>query len=426
MSTESHSIPDKLSDLTTSGLFPLLSPGEQDFLAHLATTYPLSYQEFRTLIQHSRDLTMWQEPPLAVLWEGVASAVAPHLPPLQKKKEIFKGVQKKMKDYVESPKSYPESGLSKPKRNSLSFVSGGSNTSLIGDCPVASEKTVCCNLKTIDAVENCAFGCSYCTIQTFYQDKVVVNDHILEALQNTELDPERFYHIGTGQSSDSLVWGNKEGILEKILAFAQKHPNILLELKTKSANVSYLIQHDRPKNVVCSWSLNTETIIQNEEHFTSPLEQRLEAARKAADAGIAVAFHFHPIVHYDKWEQDYGALAERVLHEFSPEEVLFLSFGSVTFIKPVLKQIRERGEPSKILQMEMTPDPHGKLTYSKERKVEMFRFMHNAFRPWHNKVFMYLCMERAEIWHEVFGWHYETNEIFEEEFRKLKNSLSNQ
>ncbi len=423
MCTESSPIPEKLAGLTTSGLFPLLTSDEQDFLSHLATEYPLSYQEFRTLIQHSRDLAMWQEPPLQVLWEGMASTVAPHLPPAQKKKEIFKGIQKKMKDYVDSPKSYPANGLSKPKRAPLSFVSGGSNTSLVGDCPVASEKTVCCNLKTIDAVENCAFGCSYCTIQTFYQDKVVVNDHILEALQNTELDPDRFYHIGTGQSSDSLVWGNKEGILEKILAFAQKHPNILLELKTKSANVSHLIQNPTPPNIVCSWSLNTETIIQNEEHFTAGLHQRLEAARKAADAGIAVAFHFHPIVHYDKWIEDYGALVEKVLSEFSPKEVLFLSFGSVTFIKPVIKKIRERGEPSKILQMDMDTDPHGKLTYSKERKVEMFHFMHKAFRPWHEKVFMYLCMERAEIWDQVFGWHYETNELFEDEFRKLRDSL---
>ena len=38
---------------------------------------------------------------------------------------------------------------------------------IYGDCPARSEKTVCCNLRTLDLVLNCGFGCSYCSIQTF-------------------------------------------------------------------------------------------------------------------------------------------------------------------------------------------------------------------------------------------------------------------
>ena len=117
------------------------------------------------------------------------------------------------------------------------------DSSVFGDCPVRSERTLCCNLKTIDAVQNCAFGCSYCTIQTFYGDRVIVDAELPKKLASLNIERGRFYHIGTGQSSDSLVWGNRDGILDTLCEFAFKHPDVLLELKTKSANVEYFIKH---------------------------------------------------------------------------------------------------------------------------------------------------------------------------------------
>jgi spore photoproduct lyase len=83
---------------------------------------------------------------------------------------------------------------------------------------------------------------------------------------------------------------------------------------------------------------------------------------------------------------------------FHPDEIVFISFGSVTFIKPVIKKIRNLGFPTKILQMKFVTDPHGKLTYSDEIKIEKFSFMYNAFKEWRDKVFIYLCMEKSEIW----------------------------
>ena len=168
--------------------------------------------------------------------------------------------------------------------------------------------------------------------------------------------------------------------------------------------------------MVCSWSLNTSTIIRNEEHFTASLEDRLLAARSLADRGIGVAFHFHPMVYYEGWEGEYEKLASRVMSWFDPHEVVFISIGSITFIKPVLKQIRELGHATKITQMELVSDPHGKLTYPDPVKIKMFRNLWQSFAPWRNRVFFYLCMEKASLWQEVFGQVYENNEAFERDF----------
>ena len=95
---------------------------------------------------------------------------------------------------------------------------------------------------------------------------------------------------------------------------------------------------------------------------------------------------------------------------------LFISMGAVTFIKPVVRQIRRRGGETKILQMDLVPDHNGKLTYPDETKVELFSRLFDCFTPWHAEVFFYLCMEAAPIWEQVLGRAFPTNEEFERAF----------
>ena len=344
-------------------------------------------------------------------------ALAPG-PARTRKRQLLQRLREHTDALRDAATRYPAARAPEPQRPSLHVVAGDPDEEVFGDCPVRSERTLCCNLKTIDAVKNCAFGCSYCTIQTFYGDRVALDPDLGAKLRRLNLEPGRFYHVGTGQSSDSLVWGNRGGILDDLCGFAAQQPDVLLEFKTKSANVTWFLEPGRrvPPNVVCSWSLNTDLVVEHEEHFTASLEQRLRAARRVADRGMKVAFHFHPMVHYAGWEDDYPALAGRLMEQFEPSEVLFVSFGSVTFIKPVIRQIRRRGEPTRILQTRLVKDPHGKLTYPDDLKVEMFRTMYRALAPWRGHVFMYLCMEKPAIWNRAFGWRFASNEEFEQAF----------
>ena len=179
------------------------------------------------------------------------------------------------------------------------------------------------------------------------------------------------------------------------------------------------MHHDIPENIVCSWSLNTPAIIANEEHLTVSLERRIHAARQVADKGISVAFHFHPMVYYDGWEQDYPAIATDLMSRFTADEIKFISFGSVTMIKPVIKKIREQGLPSKILQMDFVTDPHGKMTYADHIKSTMFKTMYNSFAAWRERVLIYLCMEKPEIWQQSFGFSHASNTELEHRFAQL-------
>lgn len=419
----------KIENFKEKTLFAELNVEQQVFVQVVAEELVLSFQEFRQLIEACRDLYMWNEIPLEKWWEHQfvetkhALSILPELPgqSAQQKQILKKSMFKKLREHMtalkKGEKKYGKAFVAvKPPRASSKVVAKKTDKNIMGMCPVASEKTVCCNLRTIDAVENCAFGCSYCSVQTFYSKEFVFDENFEEKLMAIEIEPERFYHIGTGQASDSLLWGNRNGNLDSLCKFALKYPNVLLELKTKSDNISYFLDNDIPKNIVLSWSINTQTVIENEEHFTASLDKRIRAARQVANEGVKVAFHFHPMVYYQGWEEEYPAIAKRLIDEFDQSEVLFISFGTVTLIKPVMKNVRKLGYSTKILQMDLVPDPHGKLTYPDEIKRKLFKNQYEAFAPWHDEVFFYMCMEKADIWKGIIEQNYANNEEFEKDF----------
>jgi spore photoproduct lyase len=172
------------------------------------------------------------------------------------------------------------------------------------------------------------------------------------------------------------------------------------------------VKTNYPRNIVATWSLNTPTIIENEEHLTASLDLRIKAARKIADKKRLVGFHFHPMIHYDNFKADYQAAVEQVMSTFSPDEVALISIGTITFTKSVIKEIRSRNIKSKILQMPFV-EVAGKFSYPDETKIEMFSHLYECFKPWHGKVFFYLCMEPAHLWPDVFGFKYKDNLEFE-------------
>lgn len=384
-------------------LFYKLSQKEREFIRSKAYMYKFSYQEIKQIIDIARDLEMWNEKSITEIF-----------PQHSQKKALFSKLREVYEELRGRPNSYK--GF-KPKsikdEQKFTFKTEAKDGLGLGLCPVASEKTRCCNLLTLDAVESCGFDCSYCSIQSFYnQNTVTFDSSFAQKLKNLNLEKNTTYHIGTGQSSDSLLWGNKEGVLDALFEFARQNPNVILEFKTKSDNIRYLLENEVPKNILCTWSLNTQTIIENEEHLTASLDKRIQAARRVADKGVKIGFHFHPIVEYEDYLSEYEEVYKKLLDNFNSNEVALVSFGTLTFIKPVIKQLREREFKSKITQMPFE-NAGGKSSYPKNTKIDMFKNAYKSFAPWHREVFFYLCMEEHDMWKEAFGYQYSTNNDFE-------------
>ena len=403
---------NRFNSFSQDALYQSLDKESQFVIRNFGFKHCLTYQELKQVTEISIDLKMWKEPSLAKQLLKLEYKIRSN--GQQRKKKLLNALRDHWKTLKDQETKYePLKKKSKSRIQSRKVTQINGDNKVFGMCPVASEKTVCCNLMTIDAVQGCGLGCSYCSIQTFYTNgKIAVESNLAEKLKAIPLDPDKNYHIGSGQSSDSLAIGNTNGVLDAQLDFARKNSNIILEFKTKSKNIKYLLNADVPPNVFVSWSMNPQLFIDHEEHGTASLEQRLAAARALADSGILVGFHFHPIVNYQGWKKDYRYLVHKVLAMFSPSEVGLVSLGTLTFIKPLIQKLRMSGIDSKVLQIPMDKAA-GKKSYPKSTKKKIFQMVWNEFRPWHGKVFFYMCMEEREIWNAVFGNCYEDNSEFE-------------
>ncbi len=389
--------------------FQTISTIDQIFIEKLAFQFQFTFQEFHKCNSMAKEVEQWGQGP----FQNLVKVTPENKNKLMAEIELNYSNLKNNKSY----KNFDGFGQLIGEKIITTLVSRP-EAKILGACPVASEKTLCCNLQTLDAVRNCGLDCTYCSIQSFYSgNEVLIDVDFGKKLLNMPLDPDKLYHIGTGQSSDSLMWGNKEGILDDLFSFATQNKNVILELKTKSPNVDYLLKTDYPKNILATWSLNTPTIIDNEEHRTAKLNSRINAARKIADKNRLVGFHFHPMIHYDNYKMDYKEVADQILATFSPDEVALVSLGTITFTKKVIKEIRTRNMKSKILQMPFE-EIAGKFSYPDTIKEEMFSYLYECLKPWHGKVFFYLCMEPAHLWPKVFGYKYKDNLEFESEMKK--------
>ena len=290
-------------------------------------------------------------------------------------------------------------------------------------CPVDGEKTRCCKLRTLDAVMQCAFGCSYCSIQAFYnENEIKIVSNLEEKLNNLEIT-EDVWHIGTGQASDSLLLGDDYGTLSALSSFAEKHPDIVIELKSKSKRDVF--SHPWPKNMVFTWSLNAPTIIEKEEHFTASLIERLEDAEKARDNGNLVGFHIHPMFYFKGWEDEYKYVIDEITSRFSPSDILMIGIGTLTFTKAVIKRLREMGAESKVLEMELV-DAAGKYSYPLDKKEKMFRHIYSSFpKEYKDNIFFYLCMEDPSLWMKCLGREYSCDKDFEMDMKKFYLSKIN-
>ena len=392
-------------------------PGIEEFVDDIPF---LSFQQRRMLREGALDLAIWQLPgevsDIRTLWPAEYDRTSKN-----GVRRIYSSVMARIGELRRSPVDYSTFDPSYDFRGRKPDVNTDflSPDRIMGRCPCPrdGEQTRCCNLSTLDAVQQCAFACSYCSIQSFYsQNEIRVLSDLKQHLENMVLE-KGTWHIGTGQSSDSLLLGDDYGTLTALKAFAQKHPDVVIELKTKSARTDW-IQMDLPRNMVATWSLNAGTPAQKEEHLAASPEARIEAARRCAQAGHPVGFHIHPMVFFKGWEEEYRNLVMALCDNIDPENTVMVGIGTLTFTKQNLRTLRESGRPTRVTQMPLEMIA-GKYSYDLETKRRMFSHLYSCFpSDWKEKVFFYLCMEDPALWEPCLGRSYACNADFEADMKR--------
>ena len=271
-------------------------------------------------------------------------------------------------------------------------------------CPGARPGLTCCNYFVLNLGLQCDMNCSYCYLQSFINTPLLtiyanIDKAIDELRKISQTCSGQKFRIGTGEVIDSLSLDPITHYSKRLIHFFREVPNWKLEFKTKSHFVDHFLSEPHGGNVITSWSINPQSIIEREEFGTSSLQERMSAARKCADKGFSIAFHIDPMIWVPNWEEIYSELVDEVTSLFSPKELQTLSIGALRFAPEQRDMMRERfGIESLVNQGELFRSSDGKLRYDHHLRKEMFRHVLEAFKSKHKDWNIFFCMESPETW----------------------------
>lgn len=277
----------------------------------------------------------------------------------------------------------------------------------VKQCP-GTNNMLCCHYHIINMVSNCPFDCSYCYLQTYLNQPLatffVNEEEILKQIQALcERPPVQQLRVGTGELSDSLAWDPITEFSAAIAECMSHYENVRLELKTKSKNVEHLLQVKRKDHVVIGWSMNPPEIIDAEEHGTARFSERIAAAKRAAEAGFGVGFHFDPMILVPNWQEYYSNAVDLLLKTVPHEQIRWISIGGLRYL-PQLKNIALKRRPeTQIFFEESVPSEDGKVRYLRPTRTQMFRFLNDLIKAKAPSVYTYLCMESKPVWEKALG-----------------------
>jgi spore photoproduct lyase len=296
---------------------------------------------------------------------------------------------------------------------------------IVRDCP-GTKYHICCGYKTIDLIEGCVMSCSYCILKAYINTPYIkINKdtpYIISQIKMAiDAETDHILRFGTGELSDSLALDRKLGLNRPLIEFFGEKKKALLELKSKWAYIKHLAPYLNPYTVI-SFSLAPQNIITKEEKRTSPLYKRLRAARKAQELGCFVGLHFDPVIIYEGFEKDYEYLIDDIGRILDLKKVIWFSIGLLRFPPKLLNRFIEEGRTN-LLYGEFVRGEDGKYRYIKQERTKVYKMLYDLLRDKEKDLFIYLCMEREDVWEKVTGLTIESNEALQRLFDKRIKKL---
>jgi spore photoproduct lyase len=259
-----------------------------------------------------------------------------------------------------------------------------------------------CNYHIFNLGFGCIYECVYCYLQAYTNSPGIILPANLDSFFDAFAPyGKKGMRIGSGEFSDSLALDEITEFSIAIAEFFRKHKDVTFEFKTKSSAVGNLLRIKPSRNIVISWSLNPQRVIDENEFFTASLEQRLCAASRCAEAGYRVAFHFDPLIHFDNWQRHYSSMIELLFSRVDPRQIAWVSLGTFR-LNPDLKQVIERRFPlNNILDAEMLLGYDGKLRYPYYLRYNMYKTLIGMLLRHYRRFKLYLCMEEVKMWKDL-------------------------
>ncbi|MGI5838372.1 MAG: spore photoproduct lyase [bacterium] len=174
-------------------------------------------------------------------------------------------------------------------------------------------------------VGNCPGSCEYCYLQTTQGAKPyikvfvnladifnVIGDHI-------KRNGDEATTFEAASLGDPLALEHITGSIAKTIVFFSGLENGKLRVVTKYNNVDSLLNLRHNQNTHFRISINTDYVIDNFEHNTASLAERIEAISKLGKAGYPIGFLIAPIMRHTDWREEYALLLRKLENQLGAE-----------------------------------------------------------------------------------------------------------
>jgi spore photoproduct lyase len=251
----------------------------------------------------------------------------------------------------------------------------------------------------------CPYGCKYCylagTQGVKFSPAVKIYVNLPEML--AEIDriarrlgtPTAFY---IGKLQDALALDPLTAYSTVLIAFFASHPFAHLTLLTKSTNIDRLINLESRGHSILSWSVNPPEVCRIFEEKVPTIEKRLEAMRRAADAGYPVRAVMMPIIPIDGWREVYTAFTRHLIETVPLQRLTIGGICSYKAARSLMEKKAGAANPVSLNFDEKIKSPDGRARYSGLLRQEIYSVINSAARIYQPGLELALCLEDKAHW----------------------------
>lgn len=298
---------------------------------------------------------------------------------------------------------FPDPFLAGKKSLYLGFFSGR----FFKPCP-CTRGYFSCGYFVLNPLIGCPFDCSYCVLLGYRDSYPIIfylnYPDLFKELEEWEgKNPDFRIRLGTGELADSLALEKELGLHRKLIKFFNGKKQFIFELKTKSSVIEPILGEAVIPNLVISFSVSPQKVVDEEERGTASLLERLNSASILSKAGFNIGFHFDPVIMIENWEEEYSKLVKLIFQKVEAERILWISIGTLRFSSRVKKVVEDRFPMSEILLGELVPGKDGKFRYPGPLRDKVYRMLVSEIRAYSPKATVYFCMESSSRWSRFLG-----------------------
>jgi len=240
---------------------------------------------------------------------------------------------------------------------------------------------------------NCLYDCRYCFLQGMYQSANYVlfvnyEDFMQEIAELSCSNPGAYFF--SGYDADSLAYEPVSGFLQEFLPFFAEHRKVYLELRTKSANINALLQHESLENVIAAFSFTPHEISQQVEHKVPPVTKRIGSLNKLADRGWRVGLRFDPLIYASNFDSIYAKLIDDIFANLDAKAIHSVSVGPLRFPNKMYRKLVALYPEDKLLAHPLVARKKN-VTYPEKVEDQMKHFVLSYLQKYLDKTLVFEC-----------------------------------